>query len=65
VVDLVRNGFAFATQRRTMPSLRGGRLRKIILFGGRLPAQEAHGRRRVRKLRLGRIRSTGFGRGRK
>ncbi|MFL6736677.1 MAG: HEPN domain-containing protein [Sphingomonas sp.] len=33
VVDLVRKGFAFATQRRTMPSLRGGRLLKIILFG--------------------------------
>src|SRR3954447_9402565 len=33
VVDLARKGFAFATQRRTMPSLRGGRLLKIILFG--------------------------------
>jgi predicted nucleotidyltransferase len=33
VVDLVRKGFAFATARRTMPSLRGGRLLKIILFG--------------------------------
>src|SRR3954465_7805358 len=33
VVDLVHKGFALATQRRTMPSLRGGRLLKIILFG--------------------------------
>ena len=33
VVDLVRKGFAFATARRTMPKLRGGRLLKIILFG--------------------------------
>ncbi len=33
VVDLIRNGFAFAIARRTMPRLRGGRLLKIILFG--------------------------------
>ena len=33
VVDLIRKGFAFAIQRRTMPRLRGGRLLKIILFG--------------------------------
>lgn len=33
VVDLVREGFAFAIGRRTMPKLRGGRLLKIILFG--------------------------------
>jgi predicted nucleotidyltransferase/HEPN domain-containing protein len=33
VVELIREGFAFAIQRRTMPKLRGGRLLKIILFG--------------------------------
>ena len=33
VVDLIRKGFAFAVERRTMPRLRGGRLLKIILFG--------------------------------
>jgi predicted nucleotidyltransferase/HEPN domain-containing protein len=33
VVDALRKGFAFATARRTMPKLRGGRLLKIILFG--------------------------------
>ena len=33
VVDALRKGFAFATERRTMPKLRGGRLLKIILFG--------------------------------
>ena len=33
VVQAVREGFAFAIQRRTMPKLRGGRLLKIILFG--------------------------------
>ncbi|MGE5564271.1 MAG: HEPN domain-containing protein [Bacillota bacterium] len=33
VVDVIRKGFAFAIQRRTMPKLRGGRLLKIILFG--------------------------------
>lgn len=33
VVDAVRQGFAFAIARRTMPRLRGGRLLKIILFG--------------------------------
>ena len=33
VVELVRSGFAFAIERRTMPKLRGGRLLKIILFG--------------------------------
>jgi predicted nucleotidyltransferase len=33
VVDLVRKGFAFAVERRTMPKLRGGRLLKVILFG--------------------------------
>jgi predicted nucleotidyltransferase/HEPN domain-containing protein len=33
VVDLVRKGFEFAIERRTMPRLRGGRLLKIILFG--------------------------------
>src|SRR5512144_2458862 len=33
VVELIRKGFAFAIQRRTMPRLRGGRLLKIILFG--------------------------------
>ena len=32
-VDAVREGFAFAIARRTMPKLRGGRLHKIILFG--------------------------------
>jgi predicted nucleotidyltransferase/HEPN domain-containing protein len=33
VVDVLREGFAFAIARRTMPDLRGGRLLKIILFG--------------------------------
>ena len=33
VVEQVRQGFAFAIARRTMPRLRGGRLLKIILFG--------------------------------
>lgn len=33
VVDAVREGFAFAIARRTMPKVRGGRLLKIILFG--------------------------------
>jgi predicted nucleotidyltransferase/HEPN domain-containing protein len=33
VVDVLREGFAFAIARRTMPKLRGGRLLKIILFG--------------------------------
>jgi uncharacterized protein len=33
VVDALRKGFAFATARRTMPKIRGGRLLKIILFG--------------------------------
>jgi predicted nucleotidyltransferase/HEPN domain-containing protein len=33
VAGLVRNGFAFAVERRTMPRLRGGKLLKIILFG--------------------------------
>jgi predicted nucleotidyltransferase/HEPN domain-containing protein len=33
VVDIVRDGFGFAIARRTMPTLRGGKLLKIILFG--------------------------------
>ena len=33
VVEAVREGFAFAIARRTMPKLRGGRLLKIVLFG--------------------------------
>jgi len=33
VVETIRDGFAFAIARRTMPRLRGGRLLKIILFG--------------------------------
>jgi predicted nucleotidyltransferase/HEPN domain-containing protein len=33
VVEAVREGFAFAIERRTMPNLREGRLLKIILFG--------------------------------
>jgi predicted nucleotidyltransferase/HEPN domain-containing protein len=33
VVQVVREGFAFAIARRTMPELRGGRLLKIVLFG--------------------------------
>ena len=33
VVDTIRDGFAFAITRRTMPALRGGKLLKIILFG--------------------------------
>lgn len=33
VVDVLRNGFAFATARRTQPRTRGGQILKIILFG--------------------------------
>jgi predicted nucleotidyltransferase/HEPN domain-containing protein len=33
VIEAIREGFAFAVARRTMPNLRGGRLLKIILFG--------------------------------
>lgn len=33
VVEAIRDGFAFAIARRTMPALRGGKLVKIILFG--------------------------------
>ena len=33
VVETIREGFAFAIARRTMPKLRGGKLLKIILFG--------------------------------
>ena len=33
VVEAIRDGFAFAIARRTMPKLRGGKLLKIILFG--------------------------------
>ena len=33
VVEAIRDGFGFAIARRTMPSLRGGKLLKIILFG--------------------------------
>jgi len=33
VVEAIRDGFAFAIARRTMPALRGGKLLKIILFG--------------------------------
>jgi uncharacterized protein len=33
VVEQIRDGFAFAIGRRTMPKLRGGRLLKILLFG--------------------------------
>ena len=33
VVEVIREGFAFAIARRTMPDLRGGRLLKIVLFG--------------------------------
>lgn len=33
VVQVIRDGFAFAIARRTMPELRGGRLLKIVLFG--------------------------------
>ena len=33
VVEVLREGFAFAIARRTMPALRGGRLLKIVLFG--------------------------------
>lgn len=33
VVELIREGFAFAVERRTMPKLKGGRLLKIFLFG--------------------------------
>jgi predicted nucleotidyltransferase/HEPN domain-containing protein len=33
VVEAIRDGFAFAIARRTMPALRSGKLLKIILFG--------------------------------
>lgn len=33
VVGVIREGFAFAIARRTMPDLRGGKLLKIVLFG--------------------------------
>lgn len=33
VVQMIREGFAFAIARRTMPKLRGGKLLKIVLFG--------------------------------
>ena len=33
VVEVIREGFAFAIARRTMPDLRGGKLLKIVLFG--------------------------------
>ena len=33
VVEAIRDGFGFAIARRTMPSLRGGKLLKVILFG--------------------------------
>ena len=33
VVETIRSGFAHATERRSMPRLRGGALLKIILFG--------------------------------
>jgi len=33
VVEAIRDGFAFAIARRTMPNIRGGKLIKIILFG--------------------------------
>jgi predicted nucleotidyltransferase/HEPN domain-containing protein len=33
VIAAIRGGFDFAVARRTMPSLRGGKLLKIILFG--------------------------------
>jgi len=33
VVEVVREGFAFAIARRTMPDLRGGKLLKVVLFG--------------------------------
>jgi predicted nucleotidyltransferase/HEPN domain-containing protein len=33
IVEAIRDGFAFAIARRTMPDIRGGRLLKIILFG--------------------------------
>jgi predicted nucleotidyltransferase/HEPN domain-containing protein len=33
VVDEIKNGFAFAIARRTMPKMRGGKLLKTILFG--------------------------------
>ena len=33
VVEAIRDGFAFAIARRTMPKVRGGKLLKIILFG--------------------------------
>lgn len=33
VIDVVRKGFAFATERRTQPHLRAAKLLKIILFG--------------------------------
>jgi predicted nucleotidyltransferase/HEPN domain-containing protein len=33
VVEVIREGFAFAIARRTMPELRGGKLLKVVLFG--------------------------------
>ena len=33
VVEVIREGFAFAIARRTMPDLRGGKLLKVVLFG--------------------------------
>lgn len=33
VVETIREEFAFATARRTMPALRGGQLLKVILYG--------------------------------
>jgi len=33
IVEIVREGFAFATERRTMPHLRDAQLLKILLFG--------------------------------
>ena len=33
VMEAIRDGFAFAIARRTMPNIRGGKLLKIILFG--------------------------------
>ncbi len=33
VLEVIREGFEFATARRTMPDLRGGKLLKVILYG--------------------------------
>ncbi len=33
VVDLIREGFVFATERRTVPRLGHAKLLKLILFG--------------------------------